>query len=149
MMKIIISSTDEISTRIALEMQQPWEDGRLKKCCRQPASVERFPTEDAVQVILGYYISRCPRAFWHWSNLPRPPGWPPMFYRERYMRSGRSGRSGDLTCRSEASGIDFEAREVESTKPPEPRWKIWRVTWSHQISCMVGIAVPKTAGQMV
>ena len=65
------------------------------------------------------------------------------------MRSGRSGRSGDLTCRSEASGIDFEAREVESTKPPEPRWKIWRVTWSHQISCMVGIAVPKTAGQMV
>ncbi|CAL1173615.1 unnamed protein product [Cladocopium goreaui] len=25
-----------------------------------------------------------------------------------------------------ASGIDFEAREVESTKPPEPRWKIWR-----------------------
>jgi hypothetical protein len=59
MMKIIISSTDEISTRIALEMQHPWEDGRLERCCRQPASVERFPTEDAVHVILGYYISRC------------------------------------------------------------------------------------------
>eukprot|EP00435_Cladocopium_sp_Y103_P076323 s33_g91.t1 len=25
-----------------------------------------------------------------------------------------------------ASGIEFEPREVESTKPPEPRWKIWR-----------------------
>ena len=47
------------------------------------------------------------------------------------------GRSGDLPCRTEASGIEFEAREVESTKPPEPRWKIWRVTWSHEISWWV------------
>eukprot|EP00438_Fugacium_kawagutii_P019336 Skav202387 [mRNA] locus=scaffold1406:391162:393403:- [translate_table: standard] len=28
-----------------------------------------------------------------------------------------------------ASGIDFEAHEVESSKPYEPRWKIGRDTW--------------------
>ena len=28
-----------------------------------------------------------------------------------------------------AVGIDYEAYEVESSRPLEPRWKIWRDAW--------------------
>ena len=111
-------------------MQHPWENGRLERCPKDDA-------RDSGEIrVLRNILCRCS------MTLIKPPQAVPrssVFDREIW---------GSWPPKTEAAGIEFEAREVESTKPPEPRWKIWRVT-CHQLSCTVPIAMAKTAAQRV